>query len=62
MKRTNIYLGDVQPKRLKTIGKEKGLKVSEIIQRMIDQGLKKYEKKMKENEPVPLMGFDLERG
>jgi hypothetical protein len=45
MKRTNIYLGDVQHKRLKAIGKRKGLKVSEIIRRMIDQGFKKYEKK-----------------
>jgi hypothetical protein len=45
MRRTDIYLGDAQHKRLKRIGKEKGLKVSEIIRRMIDQGLKKYEKK-----------------
>jgi hypothetical protein len=45
MKRTNIYLGDVQHKRLKVIGKQMGLKVSEIIRRMIDEGLKKYEKK-----------------
>ncbi len=45
MKRTNIYLGDVQHKRLKAIGKQVGLKVSEIIRRMIDEGLKKYEKK-----------------
>lgn len=45
MKRTNIYLGDVQHKRLKVMGKKMGLKVSEIIRRMIDEGLKKYEKK-----------------
>jgi len=45
MKRTNIYLGDVQHKRLKAIGKQVGLKVSEIVRRMIDEGLKKYEKK-----------------
>ena len=45
MKRTNIYLGDIQHKRLKAIGKQVGLKVSEIIRRMIDEGLKKYEKK-----------------
>ena len=45
MKRTNIYWGDVQPKRLKAIGKQEGLKVSEIVRWMIDEGLKKYEKK-----------------
>ncbi len=45
MKRTNIYLGDVQHKRLKAIVKRKGLKVSSIIRKMIDEGLKKYEKK-----------------
>lgn len=45
MKRTNIYLGDLQHKRLKVIGKKMGLKVSEIIRRMIDEGLKKYEEK-----------------
>jgi hypothetical protein len=45
MKRTNIYLGDLQHKRLKLMGKKMGLKVSEIIRRMIDDGLKKYESK-----------------
>jgi macrodomain Ter protein organizer (MatP/YcbG family) len=45
MKRTNIYLGEVQHKRLKVMGKKMGLKVSEIIRRMIDEGLKKHEKK-----------------
>jgi len=44
MKRTNIYLGDVQHKRLKVIAKKMGLKVSEIIRRMIDEGLQKYDK------------------
>ena len=44
MRRTNIYLGDVQHKRLKVMGKKMGLKVSEIIRRMIDEGLKRYEK------------------
>jgi len=33
-------LGNVQHKRLKVIGKKMGLKVSEIIRRMIDEGLK----------------------
>jgi predicted DNA-binding ribbon-helix-helix protein len=48
MKRTNIYLGDVQHKKLKAIGRRKGLKVSEIIRRTIDEGLKKYEKNERE--------------
>lgn len=43
MRRTNIYLGDVQHKKLKVMGKKMGLKISEIIRRMIDEGLKKYE-------------------
>ena len=47
MKRTNIYLGDVQHKKLKVIGKQVGPEVSETIRRMIDEGLKKYEKKAK---------------
>jgi predicted DNA-binding protein len=44
MRRTNIYLGDVQHKRLKAMGKNMGLKVSEIIRRMIDEGLKRFER------------------
>ena len=35
---------DVQHKKLKLIGKKMGLKVSEIIRRMIDDGLKEYER------------------
>jgi len=42
MKRTNIYLSDVQHKELKVIGKRKGIKISEIIRKMIDEGLMKY--------------------
>ena len=45
MKRTNIYLGDIQHKLLKAISKKTGYKVSEIIRRMIDEGLKKSGKK-----------------
>ena len=47
MKRTNIYLSDVQHKKLKAMGKKMGLKVSEIIRRMIDEELTKYERKGK---------------
>lgn len=45
MKRTNIYLSEIQAKKLKAIGKKLGLGVSEIIRRMIDEGLKEYEAK-----------------
>jgi len=44
MRRTNIYLGDTQYKLLKAIAKRTGYKVSEIIRRMIDEGLRKREK------------------
>jgi hypothetical protein len=44
MHRTNIYLSEVQMKRLKVIMKKTGLGMSEIIRRMIDDGFKKYEK------------------
>ena len=43
MHRTNIYLSEVQMKRLKVIMKKTRLGMSEIIRRMIDDGLKKYE-------------------
>jgi len=45
MKRTNIYLSDVQHKKLKTMSKKNGIKLSEIVRRMIDEGLRKYEGK-----------------
>jgi hypothetical protein len=41
-------LRDAQHKRLKAMGRRKGLKVSEIIRRMIDDGLNKYEKDERE--------------
>jgi len=41
MKRTNIYLSDVQHKKLKAMSKKTGIKLSEIVRRMIDEGLKK---------------------
>jgi len=44
MKRTNIYLSDIQHKKLKVMAKKMGLKVSEIIRRMVDEELKKYER------------------
>ena len=41
MIRMGLYLSDFQVKRIKTISKKKGLTVSEIIRRMIDEGLEK---------------------
>jgi hypothetical protein len=43
MKRTNIYLSDVQHKKLKAMSKKTGIKLSEIVRRMIDEGFRKYE-------------------
>ena len=45
MKRTDIYLTEIQWRKLKNISKKTGLSVSEIIRRMIDEGLEKYEGK-----------------
>jgi predicted DNA-binding ribbon-helix-helix protein len=44
MVRLGIYLSEVQVKRIKTIAKKRGLTVSEIIRRMIDEGQERYEK------------------
>ena len=41
MVRTGLYLSDFQVKKIKTISKKKGLTASEIIRRMIDEGLEK---------------------
>jgi hypothetical protein len=45
MHRTNIYLSEVQMKKVKAIMKKTGLGMSEIIRRMMDEGLNKYERK-----------------
>jgi macrodomain Ter protein organizer (MatP/YcbG family) len=45
MKRTNIYLSEVQWKKLTEVAKKLGLKVSEVIRRLVDEGLKQYEKR-----------------
>jgi len=44
MHRTDIYLTEIQMKKLRAIMKKTGLSMSEIIRRMIDDGLKKYER------------------
>ena len=41
MVRVGLYLSDFQMKTIKTISKKKGLSASEIIRRMIDEGLEK---------------------
>ena len=41
MVRVGLYLSDLQVKRLKGISKKKGLTVSEIIRRMIDEDLER---------------------
>ncbi len=41
MVRLGLYLSDVQIKRIKAISKKRGLTVSEIIRRMIDEGLER---------------------
>ena len=43
MIRVGLYLSDVQMRKVKTISKKKGLTVSEIIRRMIDEGLEKFD-------------------
>ena len=41
MVRVGLYLSEVQVKRMKALSKKKGLTVSEMIRRMIDEGLEK---------------------
>jgi macrodomain Ter protein organizer (MatP/YcbG family) len=45
MKRTNIYLSEIQWKKLVSLSKKMDLSVSELIRRFIDEGLEKYEEK-----------------
>jgi predicted DNA-binding protein len=41
MVRVGLYLSEVQMRRMKALSKKKGLTVSEMIRRMIDEGLEK---------------------
>ena len=41
MVRMGLYLSDVQMKRIRALSKKKGLTASEILRRMIDEGLEK---------------------
>ena len=45
MPRVGLYLTDLEVKKLKAIAKKTGLTVSELIRRIIDEGLEKYETK-----------------
>jgi predicted DNA-binding protein len=46
-KRTNIYLTDLQVKRLQTMSKKTGLTASELVRRSIDEYWERFEKKAK---------------
>ena len=45
LRRTNIYLTENETKKLSLIAKEKGISVAELIRRILDDWLEKYEKK-----------------
>lgn len=47
LRRTNIYLTENETKQLSLIAKQKGISVSEIIRRILDDWLEKYENKAK---------------
>jgi predicted DNA-binding protein len=44
-KRTNIYLTDIQVKRLQMMSKKTGLTASELVRRAIDEYWERFEKK-----------------
>jgi hypothetical protein len=44
MVRVGLYLSEVQMRRMKALAKKKGLTVSEMIRRMIDEGLERLVK------------------
>ncbi len=45
MKRTNIYLTEIQHKKFKVIAKEKGIFLAELIRRVLDDWLEKHDAK-----------------
>jgi Arc/MetJ-type ribon-helix-helix transcriptional regulator len=45
MKRTNIYITEIQQKRFKQIAKQRGGRSSELIRRALDEWLEKYDAK-----------------
>jgi hypothetical protein len=44
MKRISMFLSESQLKALRSLSKRTGLKVSELVRRFIDEGLKREEK------------------
>ncbi len=47
MKTTNLYLADLQIKRLKAVNKKTGLRLSDILSRAIDEYWEGFERKGK---------------
>jgi predicted DNA-binding protein len=45
--RTNIYLTEIQSKKFKTLSKKTGYSMAELIRRVLDEWLEKYEEKRK---------------
>lgn len=45
VKRTNIYLGENQAEQLRKLSDKKGITVSELIRRVLDQWLEKQSQK-----------------
>jgi predicted DNA-binding ribbon-helix-helix protein len=45
LRRTNIYLTENETKHLNKIARQKGISVAELIRRILDEWLEKYEKK-----------------
>jgi hypothetical protein len=45
MKRTNIYITEIQQRRFKAIAKQKGVRSSELIRKALDEWLEKYDVK-----------------
>ena len=46
MKRTNIYLTDIQQRRFREIAEAKGIPSSELIRRVLDKWLDEYDKEV----------------
>ena len=47
MQRFDLYLANIQIKKLKAIAKKTGYSAAELIRKAVDEWLEKYEKKVK---------------
>jgi predicted DNA-binding protein len=47
MKRTNIYLTEIQSKKFKGLSKKTGYSMAELIRRALDEWFEKHEEKEK---------------